>query len=75
MTMTLETEQRSREDTGYGDGSGYDEIIDAKVARITGAGHLVVYPVEASDDVEVGDPVKVIVPGKGLRPQVSLGLR
>jgi hypothetical protein len=72
--MTLETEQRSREKAGDDD-SGYDEVIDAKVMRITGAGHLVVYPVQEAGDVEVGDPVKVIVPGKGLRPHVSLELR
>jgi hypothetical protein len=72
--MTLETEQRPRDETESYD-SRTDEIIDATVMRITGAGHLVVYPESEMDDVRVGNPVRIIVPGKGVRPYLALEVR
>ena len=52
-----------------------DEIVDATVMRVTGAGHLVVYPAEGAEDVRVGNPVRIIVPGKGVRPYLALEVR
>jgi hypothetical protein len=73
--MTLESEQRSRDQTEETYDSRTDEIVDATVMRITGAGHLVVYPAGGMDDVQVGNPVRVIVPGKGVRPYLALEVR
>jgi hypothetical protein len=73
--MTLETKQRSRGEVEEDYDSRTDEIVDATVMRVTGAGHLVVYPVGGMGDVRVGNPVRVIVPGKGVRPYLALEVR
>jgi len=73
--MTLESEQRSRDETEERYDLRTDEIVDATVMRVTGAGHLVVYPDGGAGDVRVGNPVRIIVPGKGVRPYLALEVR
>lgn len=73
--MTLESEQRSRDETEESYDHRTDEIVDATVMRVTGAGHLVVYPNGGADDVRPGNPVRIIVPGKGVRPYLALEVR
>jgi hypothetical protein len=75
--MTQETEQRTRDDSQVVYDTNVVETVDARLMRITGAGNYVVYPLEKSRnlrDVKVGDPVKVIIPGKG-RTDISLEAR
>jgi hypothetical protein len=52
-----------------------EQVIDGTVMRITGAGNMIVYPANRSDDAHVGNPVKIIVAEKTIRATVSLEAR
>ena len=73
--MALKTKQKPRNETEDDYDSRTDEIVDATVMRITGAGHFVVYPAGRGQDVRVGNPVRIIVPGKGVRHYLALEVR
>jgi len=63
--MTVETRQRSRDEPADRYDAGVDEVVEGRVMRITGAGKFIVYPVDARGrDVKVGDPARIVIPGK-----------
>jgi hypothetical protein len=71
--MTLETKHRSRDDTV--EAYRTEQVVDGTVMRITGAGKYIVYPNTGRNGVRVGNPVRVIVAEKTVRPIVSLEVR
>lgn len=78
--MTLETKQRSRGSTEEVTEYRTDQVIDATVMRITGAGNFIVYPNARTGRrmVRTGNPVRIIVSEKTekmVRPLVSLEAR
>ncbi len=71
--MTLETKHRPREEEA--DVYRTEQVVDGTVMRITGAGKFIVYPNVRRNGVKVGNPVRIIVAEKTVRPLVSLEAR
>jgi hypothetical protein len=70
--MAQQTQSGSRDDILQPNEYRTQQVIDGTVMRITGAGNLIVYPVSRSHDMNVGNPVKIIVAEKTIRAMVSL---
>ena len=68
--MTYETKRRPRDDTA--EAYRTEQVVDGTVMRITGAGKLIVYPATGRSGVRVGNPVRIIVAEKSVRPIVIL---
>jgi len=73
--MAQQTQTRSRDDTDEPNEYRTEEVVEGTVMRITGAGNLIVYPVSKGSDVRTGNPVRVIVSEKMVRPMVSIEAR
>lgn len=71
--MTLETKRRYHDDTA--EAYRTEQVVDGTVMRITGAGKFIVYPNNGRGGVRVGNPVRIIVAEKSVRPIVSLEAR
>lgn len=59
--MAQQTQTRPRDDTEEAEEYRTEQVVDATVMRVTGAGNYIVYPVSKSDDVKKGNAVKIIV--------------
>jgi hypothetical protein len=73
--MAQQTQSSSRDDAGEPNEYRTEQVIDGTVMRITGAGNMIVYPSNRSDDAHVGNPVKIIIAEKTIRTTVSLEAR
>jgi hypothetical protein len=73
--MAQESQSRYRQDREEPEEYRTEEVIDGTVMRVTGAGNFVVYPAKRSNGASVGNPVKIIVSEKMVRPLVSLEAR
>ncbi len=71
--MTLETKHRPRDETA--EAYRTEQVVDGTVMRITGAGKFVVCPLTGRNGVRVGNPVRIIVAERTVRPPVSLEAR
>jgi hypothetical protein len=73
--MAQQTQSSSRDDILEPNEYRTQQVVDGTVMRITGAGNLIVYPASRSHDINVGNPVKIVVAEKTIRATVSLEAR
>jgi hypothetical protein len=73
--MAQQTQSSPRGDTGEPNEYRTQQVMDGTVVRITGAGNLIVHPANPSGDINVGNPVRIIVAENAVRAAIWLEAR
>ena len=73
--MAQQTQSSPRGDTGESNEYRTQQVVEGTVMRITGAGNLVVYPSSSSGDINVGNPVRIVVAENAIRAVIYLEAR